>query len=136
MHVLKYLLTLQSHHELIILNDQDHCKKIFQYGASEVIMRHFLYVSSSSLRGPLQGSLTLYRHHSVTGWGISVASDNNFFFKLPSSITSFKSRPLWKKISSNTAMFQLFFTIFFFAFSFFFYRQKQAKTSFINSFSK
>lgn len=60
MHVLKYLLTLQSHHELIILNDQDHCQKMFQHGASEVINASFLgYVSSSSLRGPLQGSLTL-----------------------------------------------------------------------------
>lgn len=60
MHVLKYLLTLQSHHELIILNDQDHCQKMFQHGASEVINASFLgFVSSSSLRGPLQGSLTL-----------------------------------------------------------------------------
>lgn len=60
MHVLKYLLTLQLHHELIILNDQDHCQKMFQHGASEVINASFLgYVSSSSLRGPLQGSLTL-----------------------------------------------------------------------------
>lgn len=60
MHVLKYILTLQSHHELIILNDQDHCQKMFQHGASEVINASFLgYVSSSSLRGPLQGSLTL-----------------------------------------------------------------------------
>lgn len=36
----------------------------------------------------------------LDGGGISVASDNNFFFKLPSSITSFKSRPLWKKKKS------------------------------------
>lgn len=112
MHVLKYLLTLQSHHELIILNDQDHCQKIFQHGASEVIMRHFLYVSSSSLRGPLQGSCTLYRHHSVTGW---------FFFKLPSSITSFKSRPLWKKKSAVIQQcFSLFLQFFFCIFLFFF----------------
>lgn len=93
MHVLKYLLTLQLHHELIILNDQDHCQKMFQHGASEVINASFLVCVVIVFERPLAGvfiSIILL----LDGGGISVASDNNFLFKLPSSITSFKSRPL------------------------------------------
>lgn len=124
MHVLKYLLTLQLHHELIILNDQDHCQKMFQHGASEVINASFLVCVVIVFERPLAGvfiSIILL----LDGGGISVASDNNFFFKLPSSIISFKSRPLWKKKSAVIQQcFSFFFYNFFFAFSFFFFIDK------------
>lgn len=61
----------------------------------------------------------------LDGGGISVASGNNFFFKLPSSIISFKSRPLWKKKSAVIQQcFSFFFYNFFFCIFLFFFIDK------------